>query len=1231
MRHSHAVLFSRIYPHGSAFFVGLSEKNKRRKDVKKEKKEYKPSTARQLAVRIATAAFLLIVMIALIVGDTFARRYAVSISNFFGTGEQIQAVDEEVANEAAKTSDGLVRSIADEGIALLRNEDEEGNAVLPLSKENATINLFGWGATDAGILLSGDGSGRSNPHEDLIVTLTQAFTESEVFINQEIINIYERHRTTQDEDWGLSATLINRYSTTLKEPVTSEAFPADVMQRAKEFSDTAVIVLSRYSGEFLGSGTQERQRKYGLPTDETREYNQITTEEQSLIKLCNETFENVIILFNAGSMMDMTFVETGIAPDGEDIGKPEAALNAGYLGQSGAAAVPRLIYGDVTPSAKLADTVVYNPRQNELTRYNEINGSDIVYSEGVYVGYKFYETAAAQGYYDDVTFAGKTGYDAVVEYPFGFGLSYTDFSWEVAEVSLANGSALDKDAEVTVKVRVTNTGDTYSGRDVVQLYFTPPYYKNEVEKPVISLVDFAKTPELAPGESSVVTLSFTAYDLASYDCYDKNANGYATWELDEGNYTFRLMTDAHTPKANVNDNGLASGGELTYRVSKDIAYTTDPVSGADVTNRFTGDTAYLGLPSDGSSLSAGWTYLTRGADTGEDWANSVRTSRYSELSGEDRTAVEAKAIAYGGYDDVYTQMPEFEKDAGAEYKLVVREDGTAASGSDFTSGSVTLKYNDELMFYLADPAHYNDPTDEKWKTFLDQLSKEEIRLIVEDAGYGTKAAYSIGKNVWTDQDGPSGFNTSNFNPSNDSKLTAFPTENMVGQTWSKDLLFRMGQVIGVDANNFNMSGIYAPGVNIHKNSFGARNYEYYSEDAVLSGLYAAQFSLGAKSNGAGVYVKHFVNYDYQTTGRVWETEQALREIYLKPFEIAIKEGGATGVMSSFNRFGPQWTGGNHALINDILRGEWGFNGVVITDYTDGTNDIMKMDQSLRARSGLQLNPLVNQAEANGRIDLNDPVDVNLARLTVKDVVYAKCNVYYAAKNNTIQNEFTVTVSGPRATKYGFDWWIMLLVFINIIVFGLLVWRALALALPLIKDIRMRRAAKAGAGSDEAAYAVADFAVSGADETPYAAYGASETAAAGEEQPEPQPEEAEKAEAEESEAETPEAEEAGAEIPAPAAVVIPAPAAAPSDPTVRAEMDAMHEQIAELTRKVDALTAALAAKKPTAAQRNAEKRKELSDQMKNMDDKLSAINEMLSAMTRDRGGADGSGAPDRKKK
>ena len=297
---------------------------------------------------------------------------------------------------------------------------------------------------------------------------------------------------------------------------------------------------------------------------------------------------------------------------------------------------------------------------------------------------------------------------------------------------------------------------------------------------------------------------------------------------------------------------------------------------------------------------------------------------------------------------------------------------------------------------------------------------------------------------------------------------------------------------------------------------------------------------------------------------------------------------------------------------------------------------MKMDQSLRARSGLQLNPNINQARANGRIDLNDPVDMNLARLTVKDVVYAKCNVYYAAKNNTIQNEFTVTVSGPRATKYGFDWWIMLLVFINIIVFGLLVWRALALALPLIKDIRMRRASvKAGAGSDE--NAKADLAVSGADETPYAAYGASETAAAGEEQPEPQPEETEKAEAEASEAEASEAEEdapvaeaAEAAMPAPSAVVIPAPAAAPSDPTVRAEMDAMHEQIAELTRKVDALTAALAAKKPTAAQRNAEKRKELSDQMKNMDDKLSAINEMLSAMTRDRG-ADGSGASDRKKK
>lgn len=1010
---------------------------------------------RKFVLRIVVLALLAVLAVAMIVADVFAKKYNAIISNFLGVAEQIEG-DETKINESAKSSDELVRKMADEGIVLLKNDEADGKPILPLSKDNAAVNLFGFGATDNGILLMGNGSGRSNPHPDTVVTLTQAFTECGISYNQEIIRAYEKHRKDQDKDWGINVDFANRSSTTIKEPVTSKVFTNSMIERAKEFSDTAVVVLSRYSGEFLGDKIQKQQLKYSLPTDTSREYNQITTEEQTLLKMCNENFKKVIVVFNTGSIMDLTFLE-GIAPDGENIGAIPAALNAGYLGQSGAMAIPRILYGDVSPSAKLADTVVYNPRVNELTRFNsavhtnEMDSRDDVYTENIYVGYKFYETADAVGYFADPNgyyankmFGDKTGYDGVVQFPFGYGLSYTDFKWEVEDVNVANGGELKKDSEIEIKVKVTNTGST-AGKDVVQLYYTPQYYAGGIEKPSISLLDFAKTPTLEPNSSTTVTLKTTAYEMASYDCYDKNNNKYATWELDKGTYELKLMSDAHNGKSGMESDKNSTNGVITYSVKKDIIWTIDPVSQKEVKNRFTGADAYLNTPVDGSTLGQGIKFLSR-----SDWANTVKTSKYNVI----RVSPNANyQTPYDGYDILYAAKPTTGVDAGLY--LVTKEDGSKASASDFTNGSAQLKYNDELMFFLGQPENYDS---EKWDMFLNQLSEDEIRTVCEDAGYGSKIAANIGKNKWVDQDGPSGFNTTNLSPDGKYKLTAFPTENLVAQTYNKELLFQMGQVIGIDAENFNMSGIYAPGVNLHKNSFGGRNYEYYSEDGVLSGKLAAEFSLGAKSNGTVVYVKHFATYDYQSWGSVWVTEQALREIYLRPFEIAVKQGGATGVMTTFHSLGSCWTGGNHALVNDILRDEWGFKGVVITDYQDGSTELMKMSLALRARAGMQLNPNVNNAGAYGRIDKSNPVEMNLARLVVKDVVYSKCNVYYAAKHNTIKNEFTVEISGPRAVKMGFRWWIIVVVVINVVTFGLLAWRATALTLALVRSHKQKSSA-----------------------------------------------------------------------------------------------------------------------------------------------------------------------------
>lgn len=1003
---------------------------------------------RKLVARIVVVSLIVIIAAGLIVGDVYASRYAPIISSFLGCAEQLEG-DTTKINEAAKTSDELVRKLADEGVVLLKNErDADGKPCLPLSKNKKEINIFGWGATDYGFLLTGNGSGKSLVSDELKVTLLKACTDSGITYNREIIGLYEKHRKDQDKDWGEYATTENRSRTTLKEPVTSSVFTDAVIARAKEFSDTAVVVLSRYSGEFLHElGAQE---KYGLPTDTSRNFGEISTEEETLLKMCCENFDKVIVVFNSGSMMDMTFLDDG------SVGKIDAALNVGYVGQSGATAIPKILYGDVNPSGKLADTVVYEPKKNEICRYNSREWAnenstagtrqwrkDAIYDEDVYLGYKFHETADVEGFYDDREFIGKKGYDAVVQYPFGHGLSYTAFDWSLESVSLAEGSVLEKDSEIEIEVKVTNSGSV-AGKDVVQLYFTPPYIKNQIEKPSISLLDFAKTPILKPTESATVTLKTTAYDMASYDCYDKNYNGNKGWELDAGTYVLKLMSDAHNAKT------VAGGGTLSYEVKgAAIYFDTDPASGNEVKNRYTGGDAYNGLPLDGSTLGAKWTYLTRA-----DFAGTVPSAKYPALDGNSAAMQKVNAAnkQYGGYESKYTTMPTMGKEGNL--RLITKTDGSFVTSGEFTDGKTELKYNDELVFFLGNPENWES---DKWDTLLDQLSAEDLRSLVEDAGYGTRAAVSIGKNIWLDYDGPSGFNTANLNAGSTVKLTALPTENLVGQTYNKELLFQAGQVIGMDAENFGLSGIYAPGVNLHKHSLNGRNYEYYSEDAVLSGKLAANFCLGAKSNGVCVYVKHMALFDPSMFQRVWATEQNFRENYLKPFEIAVKEGGATGIMTSFNNIGAVWAGADYAMCTSILRDEWGFKGNVITDYSDGVeHPNMKIRWALRAGGNTQLNPNYKKAGEAGRIDLSNAVDMNLARLSAKELIYAKCNVYTAAKNNTIKNEFTVEVSGPRSIKYKFPWWIPVVVVINVIVFGLLVWRSLALALPLAKELAVSR-------------------------------------------------------------------------------------------------------------------------------------------------------------------------------
>ena len=994
-------------------------------------------------VFIAIAVLVCAIMITI---DCLSNKYSAIISTFLGTAERLEEGDSEKVEESAKSGDEVVRNIANEGVVLMKND-----GILPLSANERNVNIFGWGATDAGFLLVGNGSGRSYVHPDNRVGFLKAFTDNGFKYNEEVIGIYEKWRKSEDKDWGESADWGNRYRTKLKEPVTAEKFTTDVVGRAKEFSDVAIVVLSRYSGEYIGR-LSAKQMKYNLPDDETRGFGEISTEEESLIKMCTANFGKVIIIFNTGSIMDMTFLD-----DEANFGKIGAALNVGYMGQSGTTAIPKILSGEVNPSAKLADTVVYNPKENEIARINA-DGSDLVYIEDIYLGYKFYETAAVEGYFDDRSLFGKTGYDAVVQFPFGHGLSYTTFDWEIEKLSLEDGATLEKDSEIEIGVKVTNTGNV-AGKDVVELYSTPEYFEGGVEKAHGNLIDFEKTPMLYPANeandekpnSAIVTFKLTPYELASYDCYGLNNSetGATGWILDMGKVELKLMTDSHNLKAMKDGNK----NTITYHVRDQIIrYRKDPTSNGRIRNRFTGEFAYGDCALDGSTLGLGWKYMSR-----SDFAGTVPTTKSGGVTG--KLLAPYADYQYEMYD--YSEMPKMGVDA--KQRLVTKDDGSFAELGDLdgTKKGAKLKYNDELIFKLGNPENYDN--DEIWAPFLDQLTKDELRTMVEDGGYGSRAIASIGKIIWWDYDGPSGFNRTNLSPNVEgSRMTAFPAENLVGQCWNKKLLYQAGQIIGMDGQNFGISGIYAPCINLHREIINGRNYECYSEDPVLSGYLAANFSLGAKSNGVYVYLKHLALYDSSpyTSQRVWCTEQNFRENYMKPFEIAVKKGGATGAMASFNKIGATWAGSNQAMIDGIMRTEWGFKGTIVTDYDDGGDSNMKLRAGIRGGLNLQLNPLYGEAKTNGRLDTSDITDMNLARESAKSIVYTECNAYWYAKNVAEKGEYSITIEGPKVNQQEFRWWILVVVFINIISFGLLIWWGLMCFLP-----RKKKAALAAADAN----------------------------------------------------------------------------------------------------------------------------------------------------------------------
>ena len=911
--------------------------------------------------KIFAVAAIAVILAALIVGNVFCGIYSDIISvYFYGYGMNTSGVryDE---------YDKVCREVEAEGIVLLKNEGD----ALPLD-DVKKVNVFGWGATDNGFIYTGSGSGATDNLEAQ-VTFLQGLERAGFEYNTALIAKYKSYKAARS----------NSSFFDLIEPPASEIEP--LIASAKLFSDVAIIVISRSGREQFD--LPREQSKYKVGSDPDRTYLEISTEEEDLIELVSSSFGRVVVILNTCNVMETGFL---------DIEGIDAALAVGATGQSGTVALGEVLSGKINPSGRLADTYAYdlstapsfansangsvhNSTGGGIHSYSGVNDEYYVdYCEGIYIGYKWYETADSEGFWSS-EFAkerwGVESYDDVVQFPFGFGLSYSKFKQTVKSVSPASGSTIDANTEIEITVEVENVGDV-DGKDVVQVYYGAEYHEYGVEKSYKNLVAFEKTPLIPAHGKHPVTLKFAASEMKSYDA---EVNG--GYVMEYGDYNVWVQTDSHSVLR-----------EITYTVDDDIL-----VDAGKVKNRFTGDEATDGgISIDGSNTDQHIEYVCR-ADLARTFpeitsANRPKTFRTNNGRSNKKDT-----------DKTYTQS------SGGGLKLYVAD----------ADGNETI--NKELVDALG--KNYDDP---QWDALLDQLSVEDMWNLIGMGGYGTVRVDSIGKPKFLDLDGPAGINDSNMTDRN-AKTTYYPIETVIACSWNKELAELYGKAIGSEANDIgSITGWYAPAMNIHRSPFDGRNYEYYSEDGLLSGMLGAGTVRGAISQGLYCYIKHFVLNETENHRQglyTWLTEQTLRETYLKPFEISVKEGGANGVMSSFNRIGATWTGGSYALLTEVLRDEWGFRGTVVTDYVNDSN-YQNVDIGIRAGNDLYLCGLKVEGS-----DKTSTTALACAREACHNILYTYCNTVSRA-------EVVVDKSASDAAAH----WVWVLVAVDVIaVAALALW------------------------------------------------------------------------------------------------------------------------------------------------------------------------------------------------
>ena len=845
--------------------------------------------------------------------------------------------------EAFANAQEVNLKLAEEGFVLLKNE----NATLPLNK-GARISVFSKNSVNLSYGGSGSGGFDTSNNKNLYESLNDAG----FVIYPTLKNFYESSQSGPVRTAN-SSDLDNGDNQKIATAETPQSKYTDAVKNSyADYSDAALVVITRIGGEGFDLPRYQGDSEGAVSPDS--HYLELDQNEIDLLTAVTDgTFKRVVVVFNTPSSFEATFLKDSAYAAFAD--KIDAAVWIGFTGSNGITALGEILNGDVNPSGRLVDTWAADFTKNPsfvnfgtgclpdtTDKYDGGMYYSVDYEEGIYVGYRYYET---RGETD-----GEDWYNANVVYPFGYGLSYTTFNWTVGD---ASASEIELGTTITVPVTVKNTGSV-AGKDVVQLYASAPYTLGGIEKAHKVLVGFAKTKLLQPGESETVTVSFDPYSASSYDYRDANSNGFSGYELEAGEYTLYVSRNAHE-----------SEKAIALNLAADVQIGTDPTTDSEVVNRYTDSEDFLDSDWQLDAM------LSRA-----DWEGTWPTPQTAQQhAGTDRLYEEIRSEEHNNPTDFDSEeYPWF----GEEPTLTLRDllPSAEAEGSE-----PVVSYDDE-----------------RWEELMMGCDEEEMIALINNGAYHTLAMESVGLPATIHGDGPSGF-TCFMSKEQVNGTCQYVSEPVMASTWNIKLMNELGEAIGEEgtigdkATGQPYSSIYAPGVNIHRSPFGGRCSEYFSEDPFISGMMGAAEVQGIQSRGVLPTVKHFVANEQETHRSIggdlsWLSEQALREIYLKPFEYTVKLGETRGIMTSFNRIGTRWTGGDYRLLTEILRNEWGFNGLVICDF----NTIPQyMIPRMMFYAGGSLDLATQQSAMWTDCDTSDAGDAIVLMRAVKDVMYALVN------------------------------------------------------------------------------------------------------------------------------------------------------------------------------------------------------------------------------------------------